>query len=121
MKEDDQEPKEPVGIHRAREGMSENGGYSRKQIIAIGLPWPLPKGKLWDEQVAEAEATEAEIKTFLRLRGKHLERKIPFRTLTWNAVADIFEKTRDKKEATEVRDALKDLVKKIDAAIEDFY
>jgi len=48
-------------------GKSKNGGYNKKQLLAIGISWPPVKG--WKKIVIKNRYTNEKIEEFLKLKG----------------------------------------------------
>lgn len=61
-----------VGLLAA--GASDRGGYSRRQVELLGLPWPLPRG--WKKSVTGNLIPKRAAEEFLRLSNQHLAGKV---------------------------------------------
>lgn len=71
----EREPAPPGMVRVTREflngGKSARGGWSRKQLALLGVPWPLVQG--WKERVIGSLVTSDRAKKFVALRGGHLK------------------------------------------------
>lgn len=56
-------------------GRSPRGGYSRKQLAAIGVPWPPPSG--WKADAVGRTVGWLEYRLFLALRAGGVRRGLP--------------------------------------------
>ena len=61
------------------QGISCNGSWSRKQLVALGVPvgkrFKLIKG--WKDRLIGSEVTEQQKKRFLELKDKHIKKISP--------------------------------------------
>ncbi len=53
------------------QGKSDRGGWSREQVEALGVPWPLEKG--WKRRVVGTMRESCDIVEFLTIRNQHLD------------------------------------------------
>lgn len=55
------------------DGRSRNGGWSRKQVLILGLAWPLTHG--WMKRVIGNPISDSDARLFLELKDKHVKPK----------------------------------------------
>lgn len=53
------------------EGQSERGGWSRAQVEALGIPWPLRPG--WISRAVGNEVVDEAVQEFLSLKNAHID------------------------------------------------
>lgn len=68
------------------QGMSEAGGWNRKQTELLGLPWPLPHG--WIREIVGKDFSEETVNQFLALKGYRKKRKPKFAAPDSRALPD---------------------------------
>lgn len=70
------------------QGLSVNGAWSRKQLIALGVPirkrFKLIKG--WKDRLIGSEITEHQKNLFLELKDKHIKNFNPEPLLDWEVM-----------------------------------
>lgn len=70
------------------QGISSNGSWSKKQLLALGVPirkrFKLIKG--WKDRLIGSEITEQQKTRFLELTNKHIKHIHPEPLLDWEAM-----------------------------------
>ncbi len=70
------------------QGISSNGAWSRKQLVALGVPirkrFKLTKG--WKDRLIGSEITEQQKMRFLELKDAHIKNISPEPLLDWEAM-----------------------------------